>query len=180
MDPAGFLLDASVFIQAARTYYAFDLAPSFWDVLRAYAESGSILSIDRVRDELTRGKDQLALWAEQRGNVLFVSTDAEDIVESYREVITWVYRQAQFYDAAKYKFANGADGWLVAYARVRGCVVVTQEAPAKEAKKKVPLPNVCEGFGVTFLNTFDMLRSLGVQFVEARLPAGRPRRLETA
>lgn len=57
------VLDANVFIQAARRYYAFDIAPRFWEALVEYAERGRLTSIDRVKFELDRGKDELTRWA---------------------------------------------------------------------------------------------------------------------
>jgi len=33
MDRSVYVLDANVFIEAARRYYAFDIAPKFWDTL---------------------------------------------------------------------------------------------------------------------------------------------------
>ncbi|MER3425447.1 MAG: hypothetical protein C4293_21640 [Nitrospiraceae bacterium] len=50
----------NVFIQAARRYYAFDVAPQFWDSLVKYAANGQIRSIDRMLKELDREKDELA------------------------------------------------------------------------------------------------------------------------
>lgn len=60
-----FLLDANIFIEAAQRYYAFDLVPTFWQALIDLAESGQLLSIDRVKDELTNTDDDLARWAKQ-------------------------------------------------------------------------------------------------------------------
>jgi pimeloyl-ACP methyl ester carboxylesterase len=60
--------------------------------------------------------------------------------------------------------ANGADGWLVAYAKVMDCVIVTQEVLNPDIKRKVPIPNVCQSFSVSFIDTFEMLRRLGVRF----------------
>ena len=77
----------------------------------------------------------------------------------------WVQRNAQFCDTAKAQFATGADGWLVAYAKVQGAIVVTTEQPSPGAKNRVPLPNVCDEFDVTYTNPFAMLRELNVQFV---------------
>jgi len=57
-----------------------------------------------------------------------------------------------------------ADGWLVAYAKVKGCVVVTHELPSPDVRRKVPIPNVCRAFNVQFVDTFEMLRTLGVRF----------------
>jgi len=76
----------------------------------------------------------------------------------------WVYAQDQFLDAAKADFADGADGWLVAYTSSKGYVVVTHEVLNPDIKIKVPIPNVCDAFGVSYVNTFEMLRQLGVRF----------------
>ena len=68
--------------------------------------------------------------------------------------------------AAKDQFAQVADGWLVAYAQTRkNHIVVTMEEHAPHAKKKVPLPNVCQEFGIPYTDTFMMLKDLGAQFV---------------
>ncbi len=164
MDAATYILDANVFIEAARRYYAFDIAPPFWESLVYHAANGRIQSIDRVKQELERGKDELATWATAQFSDAFASTDEEDIIESYSEVMTWVQAQEQFSDAAKADFATGADGWLVAYARCKGLKVVTHELPATDARRKVPIPNVCDAFGVNYGDTFEMLRELGVRF----------------
>lgn len=162
-DEPAYVLDANVFIEAARRYYAFDLVPKFWDSLVDQGKNGRILSIDRVKQELERGKDQLTTWAKERFSHAFVSTDDQDVIRAFAEVMAWVQAQSQFLDAAKADFANGADGWLVAYARVKRCVVVTHEVPAPDARRKIPLPNVCQAFNVPFVDTFAMLRALGVR-----------------
>lgn len=159
-----YVLDANVFIQAARRYYAFDLAPKFWEALVRHGGGGQIKSIDRVKQELERGKDELATWAREIFADAFASTDDTDFIRSFAEIMTWVQAQGQFSDAAKADFASGADGWLVAYARVKGCVVVTHEVLDPNIRRKVPIPNVCEAFGVPFVDTFEMLRALGVRF----------------
>ena len=59
-----------------------------------------------------------------------------------------------------------ADGWLPAYALAHSNhVVVTLEELSLDAKKQVPLPNVCKQFGVPWINTFAMLRELQAMFV---------------
>ena len=164
MDNAIYVLDTNVFIEAARRYYAFDIAPPFWESLVQYAATGRIYSIDRVKQELERGKDELATWATSQFNDAFASTDEEDVIESYSEVMSWVQAQDQFLDAAKADFAAVADGWLVAYAKAKEYIIVTHELPATDARSKVPIPNVCEALGVSYVDTFAMLRELGVRF----------------
>lgn len=163
MPGPAYVLDANVFIEAAHRYYAFDLAPMFWNSLVRLAESGVIQSIDRVKQELLKMKDQLAKWAKTQFADAFFSTNEADVIEYYAKVMKWVQRQARFIDAAKAQFAGGADGWLVAYAAAKGLVIVTHEQPAPEARNRVPIPNVCLAFDVRYINTFEMLRELGVR-----------------
>jgi hypothetical protein len=163
-DDFPYVLDANVFIEAARRYYAFDLAPRFWQSLTNHSVNGRVRSIDRVKQELERGKDDLARWVGNNFSGGWSSTDEPDVIQSFSEIMTWVQAQRQFSAAAKADFANGADGWLLAYARAKACVVVTQEVAAPDARRKVPLPNVCQAFDVRFVNTFELLRNLRVQF----------------
>ncbi len=164
MDDVIYVLDANVFIEAARRYYAFDIAPPFWERLVHYASNGRVQSIDRIKEELERGKDELATWARDNFSDAFASTNEENVIESYTEIMRWVQDQSQFSDAAKADFATSADGWLVAYARSNGCIVVTHELPATDVKKRVPIPNICDVFDVSYIDTFKMLRELGVRF----------------
>ncbi len=166
MERSVYVLDANVFIEAARRYYAFDLHTRFWDILKQHADNGLVESIDRVKSELEKDVDELAGWANGRFSDAFRSTDEGDVIESYGKVMTWVHSQSQFTDAAKADFASGADGWLVAYAAARGRAVVTHEVLAMDARRKVPIPNVCVPFHVRYVDTFMMLRELRVRFAE--------------
>ncbi|HSF29462.1 MAG TPA: DUF4411 family protein [Candidatus Tectomicrobia bacterium] len=158
-----YVLDANVFIESSRRYYAFDLAPAFWQALVHHASNGRLLSIDRVKQELERGKDDLAHWVDGSFDGWFASTTQDDVLDVYRQIVAWVQRQRQYLDAAKVGFINGADGWLIAYAKAKGCGVVTHEQPAPDAKRKIPIPSVCRAFNVTFIDSFAMLRALGVK-----------------
>ncbi len=54
---------------------------------------------------------------------------------------------------------------MIAYARANGLTVVTHEEFAAEAQRRVPIPNVCLEFDVEYVNTFEMLEHLDVQFI---------------
>ena len=159
-----YLLDANVYITAHRSYYALEVCPGFWDCLIHHFNAGRLLSIDRVHAELVSQDDALSRWVEKAPAELFVSSMEEQVTDAYREVMRWVYGNPQFFQNAKDEFSRGADGWLVAYARVHNATLVTLERYAAEARNKVPLPNVCEQFGVLRKDTFEMLSELGVHF----------------
>lgn len=163
--PRTYVLDSNVFIESARRYYAFDIAPAFWQALIEHAENGRLQSIDRVKAEIDRGKDELKGWANGQFHQWFVSSDQPDVIEAYRQIITWAYGQGQFTDAAKAEFAReeNADAWVVAYARAKGRVVVTDERFDPSIRSRIKIPNVCQAFGVQCVDTFQMLRELGVR-----------------
>ena len=159
-----YVLDANVFIEAHKRYYAFDICPGFWEWLSHRSTRSDIVSIDHVKIELVGYGDALSDWAKSAPTELFAQTGEQNVRDSYRQVMEWVDQNPQFQPQAKNKFASGADGWLIAYARVHGNVLVTHEAYSRDAKNKVPIPNVCEEFGVRCMDPFAMLRQRQVRF----------------
>ena len=57
-----YLLDANVFIQAKNLHYGLDFCPAFWQWLIDSNNTGRVHSIDKVRDELAAGADELTDW----------------------------------------------------------------------------------------------------------------------
>lgn len=101
MDESTFVLDADVFIQAYRNYYAFDIVPSFWSFLIHHANDKKICSVDKVKEELPRGKDALSRWIEENFEDAFCTCDEEIIIDTYKNIMKWVVSNQQFKDAAK-------------------------------------------------------------------------------
>jgi predicted nuclease of predicted toxin-antitoxin system len=124
-----------------------------------------VFSIDRVKTEIAKGKDKLKIWATAESpDTFFKKTADKAVISCFARLIDWVEKQSQFTQEAKSEFADAADGWVIAYAKTNSLVVVTQEEFAPDAKKKVPMPNVCIAFNVEHVNSFEMLRDLGVRF----------------
>lgn len=162
-----YVIDSDVLITAKNSYYAFDLCPGFWNSLLAHHQVEQVHSLDRNRLELLQGRDDddLVEWVnDQVPGDFFLSTNQAEVINSFTDIMLWMQRNSQYMDAAKAKFATGADGWLVAYARVNACVVVTLEEPRPESRNQIKLPDVCIQFGVPYENVFTMLRALQVQF----------------
>ena len=163
-----FLLDANAFIEAKDRYYGFDICPGYWSSLLAQHDSKRLFSIDRIADELNEQDDVVKQWIENEvPATFFKKTEDQAVIDKFQEMVNWVYSQPQFTDAAKTEFASVADGWVIAYAAVNGLVVVTHEQFAPEAKRKVPMPNVCVEFDVEYVDTFSMLRELGERFIRS-------------
>lgn len=159
-----FLLDANVFIEAYRRYYAFPICSGFWLALTRERERSRVFSIDRVSAELIDRNDDLARWTRAVPNTFFKRTADRQVVSVFADVMSWVRGERQFKPEATAEFAEDADGWLIAYAKVNGLILVTHEVIAPDAQAKVPIPNVCVEFGVPYVDTFEMLHSLKVCF----------------
>lgn len=155
-----YLLDANVFIEAKNRYYAFDLAPGFWDWLEADADAGVIGSIEEVNDELVAGADELAEWARAHPD-MFASADQQTALK-LAELAIWA-SNGQFTQAAVDEFLDVADYYLVAHAAAHGHTVVTHEIYQANARKRILIPNVCRALGVSYCTTFAMLRSRSVR-----------------
>lgn len=155
-------IDTNVFIQAKDGPYAFDIAPGFWSFLDEMTAEGRIASSSLVYDELQRTEDDLAEWARARRSAgLFIQPD-RSTQEAFRRVsdyVTETYAQNQARG-----FLDAADPWLIAHAMADGGKVVTLEVKVPSDSKRVKIPNVCEFFGVEYLNTYQMLRELGASF----------------
>lgn len=164
MPDQTYVLDANVFIQASRMYYAFDIAPKFWEKLVLFAGDGKICSIDQIETEILVGKDNLADWVEKNFKSAFAPTDDPDVMIEYAKVISWTESQAHYLDYAKTEFASIADGWLIAYAKAKGYTLITTEQPEPLRRNKVKIPDVCNALGVPWDNQYEMLRNLGIVF----------------
>ena len=161
-----YVLDANVFIEAHQKYYGFDICPGFWLALVRQHSEKRTFSIDKIRAELVTLNDDLKVWvADQVPKTFFKGTSDKQVVDAFRDMVNWVQNEQQFTPEAKAEFSTVADGWVIAYAKVNGLIVVTHEEYAPDVKKKVPIPNVCVEFDVDYCNTFDMLRDLNASSI---------------
>ena len=175
--PRVYLLDTNTFIQPAKQYYQFDTFPSFWKSLCFHAEEGRILSIDKVREEIEKSKDDVDEWAHREFRNWFVSSDEQCVADVYDQLMGWAnkekgYPPHTYPKHAVDEFVKGtnADAWLIAYAKAKGYVLVTQELPKRSGRskdnKKIKIPDACKesGLHVECINLFQMLKELGERF----------------
>ena len=160
-----FLLDANAFMEANRLYYGFDIAPGFWTWLGDPSLAGQIASIDAVKDEITAGTGDLVNWAKARPAAFWL-TDTTDVVNAMAELSAWTTDPSrQYRQEAKDEFLDSADYKLIAHAMAIGGTVVTREQPAPESRKKIKIPDVCDGFDVAWIDPFTLYRALGMRLV---------------
>jgi Domain of unknown function (DUF4411) len=158
-----YLLDSNVFIQAKNEYYGFDIVPAFWVWLIAANQAGTVFSIGKVRDELLDYEDELSDWARARDQAAGFFLEPDDaVLEGLKDVAQWAQTQA-FTPGAVNEFLSSADFYLVAHAFVHGHTAVTQEVYEPAITRRIKIPNACQGLGVPWMNTYNMLRTEGAQ-----------------
>ncbi len=157
-----YLLDSDVFIQAKNLHYGLDFCPAFWDWLVASNAAGRVFSTEKVGDEIEAGADELAAWANVRGDGFFLKPDAA-LLPALATVSSWATGQ-NYEPAAVSTFLQVADFYLVAHALAHGQVVVTHEVAAASTKK-IKIPNACIGVGVKCMSPFEMLRRERARFI---------------
>jgi uncharacterized protein DUF4411 len=113
-------VDANAFIESFKRYYGFDICPGYWAWLDARTNDGTVLSIDKVRDELHARGDDLSAWAQAR-SALFASADSQTLT-SLQQVSAWAAQEAatgRYSAAAVNSFLQEADYYLVGHAHAR-------------------------------------------------------------
>lgn len=157
-----YCLDSNVFIQAKNAHYHFSICPGFWDWL--VFRVGTVGSINPVFEELRNGNDELKDWAEEiKGSHFFADVTEPAVQEIFSSIASYAVENYKPHVADE--FLSGADPWLIAFAKVNGCITVTHEAYNPVAKRKILIPNICEVFEVDYTDCFTMLRNLNVRFV---------------
>ena len=157
-------MQMSSFKLGKNSYDSFDLVPAFWDWLHIQATRGELASIDLVYKELKKGSDELADWARDRRQAIFHIGSSSPVVAGHiASLYTWAQKEG-YKEHTIRDFMDSADPFLVGAAAWLGAMVVTQETPAGNSRKKVKIPDACEYLGVLWEHTFDMMRSLGARF----------------
>lgn len=165
-----FLIDSDTFMTPYRQYYAFDLVPTYWDKLSSCANTGRIVLLDMVMEEIDKGKDDLADWVAKQTKFEICNHVTPEIVGKYQEVLQYVQNCGLYKEQALQTWApeNIADPWIIAAALANDYTIITTEVPSgglskKNKNKSAKIPDVARAFGVKTNNLFYMMRQLGIK-----------------
>jgi|26BtaG_2_1085354.scaffolds.fasta_scaffold24023_2 hypothetical protein len=161
-----YLLDSNFFIQSKNFSYRFEFCQAFWDLIITLHNQGLVYSIQKVKQELIKGNDNLSSWVRQLPESFWL--DEFDYVNEYNSVINWANnklvdpaKSQGFTSAAKAIFADEgrADAWLIACASgLPNTVIVTQETKIDpKAYKTIKIPNAAQDFQVSCSTIYDFL-----------------------
>lgn len=160
-----YLVDSNFFIQAHRAYYPLDVVTSFWSKVAELSNRGNIKSIDKVKIEIydnSTHEDELKQWCVKNLPFgFFIETGY--VVSNYAEIAKWANSMAYHFRKNaidEFLATNKADPWLVATAMEEGYTLVTYEKSEPNRRSRIKIPEVCNYFGVRYIDTVQMLREM--------------------
>lgn len=162
-----FWLDTDTFVTPSRGPYRFGLVPAFWDYLKSKAEeqvigSPEIVLLKELSASNPKEADELEEWAKNQHGILFLSPDAA-IQQAFSQVAEATKADQRYAPHQVAKFLDGADPWVIAYAKAKGGRIVTFEK-AEPYSQKPKIPDVAAKFGIECVNLWDMLTELKASF----------------
>lgn len=162
-----FWLDTDSFVTPSRGPYRFELVPPFWEFLEEKAKAHIIGSPEIVLlKELTASNpkeaDELEKWATRQYGILFLSPDAT-VQQDFSKIAEATKAEPRYAPYEIAKFLDGADPWVIAYAKAMGGRVVTFEK-SEPYSNRPKIPDVAAKFNVKCINLWDMLTELKASF----------------
>ena len=129
---------------------------TLWTNIELMITAGDIRCVDEVRNELAKREDVIHAWARSQPD-LFVPL-AADVQLAARDVLSAHPRLVGVGGGR-----NTADPFVIALARARKGVVVTEETLSGNISKP-RIPDVCDAMGVPWLNLVRFIQQQGWTF----------------
>ena len=156
-----YCLDANVLIQAWQKYYSPKFCPDYWGLLNDFGAKKIIFLPKSVFDEIIRTEDDLATWL--KNSKIQIPEVDEDVANCLRNIYAANPLHQYLVDNTKQR--SLADPWVIAYAlKENACVVTKEEKISVLNSTRIKIPNVCDNMGIRWINDFQFVEELGIQF----------------
>ncbi|UWG68941.1 MAG: protein of unknown function DUF4411 [Bacteriophage sp.] len=158
-----YLFDTNIFVESKKNL-PMDVWPIFWTKMVELINSGIIHSIDKVKEEIDRGGDELTEWIHNNAPKGFFLTQDSAVLTKLAETISWDQNcPINFTQSAISGYANVADSYLVATAAAKNMVLVTYEKSNPQRRNRVMIPDACNAIGVRSCDLNTAFRDLGIK-----------------
>lgn len=156
-----YCLDANVLIQAWQKYYSPKFCPDYWEILNELGNQGKIFIPEVVHEEITRTEDELSKWLKK--SKIPVRKIDESVTKSLQAIYSKNPLHKNLVDNTKAR--SLADPWVIAHAINEKATVITKEEKVMVLNSnKIKIPNVCDNMGVRWINDFQLIEELDIQF----------------
>lgn len=147
--------DTSCFMDWHARYYPIDVFATLESNISGMIASGTCRAIELVKEEIDAvGTPGLRTWASRQSGLFLPMTpdiqlEAADIESRYPELMD------------PKGLNESADAYVIALARLKGWMVVSQETSAQEKhrpRQSYYIPDVCRDLGIPCVNLLGMMR----------------------
>ncbi|NJN73021.1 MAG: DUF4411 family protein [Limnothrix sp. RL_2_0] len=145
-----YCFDTAGFMEPYGKNYPFDLFPTFWENIDQLIEEERIFSVRACYDEIIYQDDDLAKWAKLRRKVFLKHT--ESLQKELRVILEVV---PSLYEA--HLDRSGADTYIVALAKLKNAVVVSDELK-KRKKKALTIHQACDQLNIPSMRVVEVIR----------------------
>jgi hypothetical protein len=138
-------MDTSVILRRSKhAMYEYESFPVHWDNFDRLINEGKIISPPSVNEEILFNSQELKDWCDENDK-MFISPDNNMV----GELCFLSEEYPDWYKANKDSRKDGADPWLIAYAKVYDVVLVTQEKWNLNATEEhnYKIPTICFKLG---------------------------------
>ena len=156
-----YCLDTNILIEAWQKYYSPKFCPEYWDVLNELGHQGRIFISEMVFEEITRTDDDLSKWL--KNSKIPVRKIDEQVTRCLQSIYATNPIHKRLVDSTRAR--SLADPWVIAHAINEKATVVTRENKETALNsKRIKIPNVCDNMGVHWINDFQLIEELDIQF----------------
>lgn len=151
-----FSIDTSAILDGWTRYYPREAFPGLWRHLEQLIRSGDLRASEEVMYELEKKEDEAFAWARaQDGFLVPMDDDIQDAVSAI------LADHPRLLDTRRGR--SGADPFVIALAKVRGCAVITGERRSGSLERP-KIPDVCYAIDVESMSLLDLIRREGWVF----------------
>lgn len=141
-----YVFDSDVLINLFRNYYP-RIFPSLWQKFEGYVDTGQIISVREVLNEISGRSDPLSTWAKTKTTIFHQPTTDE--MAFIAQIFQVNHFQSLVRAEQRLSGKPVADPFVIAKAStINGCVVTDEHNKPNAAR----IPNICDHFGVKCLN----------------------------
>lgn len=145
-----FSIDTSAILDGWTRHYPREAFPGLWRHLEKLIRSGDLRASEEVMYELQKKGDEAFAWAKAQED-FFVPMD-DEIQDAVSAILA---DHPRLIDTRRGR--SGADPFVIALARVRGCAVITGEQRSGSLERP-KIPDVCHAIGIESMSLLDLIR----------------------
>lgn len=153
-----YLFDSNCLITANRIHYSYSFCPAFWEWILEGNKHSTFFILDKVADELKRGRedDYLRKFIESHDSFILDTKTDSSVLSKYADIQIWantIWSHGKSQNRTRkalevFAKEQTADPWLIAYASVYQFIIISNEEPAPASQTSVKIPDVASAFGV--------------------------------